>query len=96
MPLAFEGLEEFGRNRRRLRRTPARLRMGEPFVVAAPGEGEGREARGQILDEIMLRIAVLLPESKRGSYAGGSLVRPVRTRTIAFNYEGSAEMPAGA
>jgi 1-acyl-sn-glycerol-3-phosphate acyltransferase len=85
VPLAFEGLEDFRSNRRRLRRTPARLHMGEPFVVSAPGEGEGRETRGETLDEIMMRIAALLPESKRGEYAGRNLVEPRRTRTIAFD-----------
>lgn len=68
IPLAFEGLEGFGPSIRRLRRVRAALRVGEPFEFLRPEGVPARELRAALLEELMLRIAALLPEAKRGSW----------------------------
>jgi 1-acyl-sn-glycerol-3-phosphate acyltransferase len=82
IPLAFEGLEDFGGNFRRLRRTPAVLHVGEPFRVQPLPEGGVREARAAALKEIMGRIAALLPEAKRGEYGAAVGSAEVYTKTV--------------
>ncbi len=69
IPLAFEGLEDFGPSIRRLRRTRATLHVGEAFDVLPQTEGAGRAARDEAVAEIMRRIAALLPADKRGPWA---------------------------
>lgn len=69
LPLAFYGGEKLGHNLRRLRRTPFHVVVGEPFRLEA---GEGRvtqEKRQELADEIMRRLAALLPPEYRGEYA---------------------------
>ncbi len=69
LPLAFYGGEALGRNLRRLRRTPFHILVGEPFRLDF---GEGRltqERRQELTDEIMRRLAALLPPEYRGEYA---------------------------
>ena len=69
-PIATLGFENFSKNIRRLKRTPITLIVGEPFELV---QKEGRldaQAREQLIDEIMLRIAMLMPPSQWGYYAG--------------------------
>jgi len=68
-PLAFHGGEEIGRNVRRLRRTSFHIRVGEPFRIEIGGERLTSELRQRIADEIMARLAMLLPPQYRGEYA---------------------------
>ncbi len=68
-PVAFYGGEVIGHNVRRLRRTPFRVLVGEPFHIDFGGERMTSERRQQIADEIMYRLAALLPEQYRGVYA---------------------------
>lgn len=78
LPLAFVGLEGFGPGLRRLRRARVVLRVGEPFRLLPPGEAGLREARQEALEEIMARIAALLPPEKRGEHGarmGGAFRR---------------------
>jgi 1-acyl-sn-glycerol-3-phosphate acyltransferase len=67
VPVGLTGTENIKRNLTRLRRTPVRIVVGEPFRLP-----KGR-ARSQKLDEytdlIMRHIAELLPEAYRGEYA---------------------------
>ncbi|HUX40675.1 MAG TPA: lysophospholipid acyltransferase family protein [Rectinemataceae bacterium] len=70
IPLAFEGLEGFGDSIRRLRRTRAVLHVGEAFELVQSAQDSTKESREAAVDEIMRRIAALLPEEKRGSWAG--------------------------
>ena len=79
IPLAFEGLEGFGDSIRKLRRTPAILHVGEAFDLVQSTRDTEKETRipdklrrEAIVDEVMCRIAALLPESKRGPWAGAS------------------------
>jgi 1-acyl-sn-glycerol-3-phosphate acyltransferase len=69
MPLVYHGGEQFRRNFFRLRRTDFHIAVGEPFCVK-PADGKPtRGDREQIADEIMYRLAALLPPEYRGYYA---------------------------
>lgn len=69
VPGGQTGTEKMGRQWLRLRRPRLTLRMGEPFTLP-PLERKHRDAQlKEGIDEIMCRIAALLPESYRGMYA---------------------------
>lgn len=68
-PLVFYGGEAIGHNVRRLRRTPFHILVGEPFHVEVGEEKVSRDVRQRIADEIMYRMAALLPPAYRGEYA---------------------------
>jgi len=68
-PVVVYGGEAIGDNVRRLRRTPFHIRVGEPFRVETGGESLTSELRQRITDEIMYRMAALLPPQYRGEYA---------------------------
>jgi len=54
---------------KRLKRANVRVRVGRPFYLPRP-KGQDREAiLERNTDEIMCRIAALLPESYRGVYS---------------------------
>jgi 1-acyl-sn-glycerol-3-phosphate acyltransferase len=69
LPVVFYGGEAIGRNVRRLRRTPFHVVVGEPFRVDVGDERSSRDLRRRITDEIMYRMAALLPAAYRGEYA---------------------------
>jgi len=69
LPLVFYGGEAIGDNVRRLRRTPFHILVGEPFHVEVDKEKVSRDVRQRIADEIMYRMAALLPPAYRGKYA---------------------------
>lgn len=71
VPVAISGTEDrlLLENLRHLRRSPVTLRAGKAFVLP-PFPKENREQVFQdYTDEIMCRIAVMLPEKNRGYYA---------------------------
>ncbi len=69
-PMAQWGVRDLGRHIRRLRPTRVHIRVGEPFLVGMPDGGKpGPEDRQAMADEMMYRIAALLPEEWRGEYA---------------------------
>jgi len=70
LPLAFHGGEAFHRNLRRLRRTPFHIHVGDPFRIEPPTGRITTDLRQRIADEIMYRLAALLPEEYHGEYAG--------------------------
>jgi 1-acyl-sn-glycerol-3-phosphate acyltransferase len=70
IPIAHFGGEEFWRNLRRGRRTKVAIRVGDPFRLREPEPGRAKSARSEAAEEIMLRIAELLPPRYRGEYAG--------------------------
>jgi 1-acyl-sn-glycerol-3-phosphate acyltransferase len=70
VPIAHFGGESFWRNLRRGRRTEVRIRVGEAFRLRRPEAGRVKAARLEAAEEIMLRIAELLPPKYRGEYAG--------------------------
>jgi 1-acyl-sn-glycerol-3-phosphate acyltransferase len=72
VPVAISGTEDrllFG-NLRRLRRTPVRIRAGKAFTLPPFPRERREEALQNYTDEIMCRIAAMLPEENRGFYAG--------------------------
>jgi 1-acyl-sn-glycerol-3-phosphate acyltransferase len=70
VPIALSGGEAFWRNLRRGRRTEVRIRVGEAYRLREPEPGMAKSARAQAADEIMLRLAELLPPEYRGEYSG--------------------------
>ncbi len=69
-PLAHFGGESFWKNLRSFKKTPFTVKLGKPFLIRTGTKSPGRAQRREIADEIMRRIAELLPEQMRGYYAG--------------------------
>jgi 1-acyl-sn-glycerol-3-phosphate acyltransferase len=69
LPVAHWGGENFHKNIKKLRRTDFHVRVGEPFKLDPGGEHVSRQVRQQMVDEMMYRLAALLPEYYRGAYA---------------------------
>lgn len=69
LPVVHYGGESFGRNLKRLRRTPVHIGVGDPFRLDAGGARVTREVRQKMTDEVMYQLAALLPPSYRGVYA---------------------------
>jgi 1-acyl-sn-glycerol-3-phosphate acyltransferase len=68
VPVAISGTERLGENVRRLRRTPVRMVIGEPFRLPPNGRAKG-DVLDAYTDSIMCRVAALLPPEYRGVYA---------------------------
>jgi 1-acyl-sn-glycerol-3-phosphate acyltransferase len=68
MPIAFYGYENFWDNLKHFRRTDFHIVVGEPFRLETNGDGMSREVREVITDEIMFKIAELLPKYYQGVY----------------------------
>lgn len=69
MPIVHWGGENFTNNIKRLKRTDFHVRVGEPFKLDTRGERVTHEVRQQMVDEMMYRLAAMLPENYRGAYA---------------------------
>ncbi len=68
VPIAIWGQEKFWEQLRSLRRTKVKMVMGKPFIFEL-GEGKpAREQLSQMTDEMMCRLAALLPPEYRGYY----------------------------
>ncbi|HSV85241.1 MAG TPA: lysophospholipid acyltransferase family protein [Levilinea sp.] len=78
MPVVFFGHENFWQNFKHLRRTDFHIRAGQTFRIRFPEGTPGKEVRQAIADEIMYRIAELLPEQYHGDYAD--------VNTVAYRY----------
>jgi 1-acyl-sn-glycerol-3-phosphate acyltransferase len=69
VPVAIWGQEKFWEQLRRLRRTKVKMVIGKAFIFE-PGEGKlTREQLTQMTDEMMYRLAALLPPEYRGYYS---------------------------
>ena len=68
IPLAHWGGEVYLKNLKRLKRTDFHLRVGEPFRLKIEGVKMTKEIRQQIADEMMYRVAELMPQEYRGAY----------------------------
>jgi 1-acyl-sn-glycerol-3-phosphate acyltransferase len=77
LPMGMSGLTEVFPTLRRGQRAKVRIRVGEPFgPFEAPGRGRQRRERlNEIGDEIMQRIANLLPAHERGFYSENPAIR---------------------
>ena len=71
LPVALTGTEDkqVMKNLRKLKRIPVTIRVGEPFTLPPVGKLERDFVLQQYTDEIMCRIAALLPPAHRGVYA---------------------------
>jgi 1-acyl-sn-glycerol-3-phosphate acyltransferase len=68
LPLAHWGGENFLKNLARFKRTDFHVRVGEPFQLDLEGVKVTREVRQQIADEMMTRLAELMPPAYHGAY----------------------------
>jgi 1-acyl-sn-glycerol-3-phosphate acyltransferase len=70
VPVALTGTEDAGviANLKKFRKSRITIKVGKPMTIQVPS-GKGREeAMNQATQEIMCRIAAMLPESYRGVY----------------------------
>ncbi len=67
LPVAYYGHERIWSNLTRLRRTDFHIRVG-PLLRVRPNGQWTAEKRQALADEVMCRIAELLPEKYRGAY----------------------------
>jgi 1-acyl-sn-glycerol-3-phosphate acyltransferase len=72
IPIAHWGGENFLKNLKQFKRTDYHVRIGEPFKINVEGVRVTGEVRQQIVDEMMIQLAKLLPEYYRGYYADTS------------------------
>lgn len=68
LPIAHWGGEDFLRNLAHLKRTDFHIRVGDPICLNVDGVRMTREIRQRIVDEMMYRLAELLPHEYRGEY----------------------------
>jgi 1-acyl-sn-glycerol-3-phosphate acyltransferase len=80
LPIAHWGGENFLKNLAHLKRTDFHVRVGEPFHLDVDGLRMTRELRQQIVDEMMVRLAKLLPEEYQGEYQKVTKSEKVFTR----------------
>lgn len=69
VPVAHWGGEVYLSNLKRFKRTDFHIRVGKPFKLNVEGVKINGEVRQQIVDEMMYRLAALMPEEYRGEYA---------------------------
>ena len=82
MPVALTGTEDRGviENLKRFRKSKIKVVAGELFKIEIP-KGKGHEeATRQATDEIMCRIAVMLPGSYRGVYKDHPRVKDLESK----------------
>lgn len=68
LPIAHWGGENYLKNLKRLKRTDFYMRVGEVFRLKVDGVKMRGETRQQIADEMMYRVAELMPQEYRGAY----------------------------
>ena len=68
VPMAFWGVEKAKANVKRFRRTDFHFRTGDPFTLESPAGRLTHEDRQRMADDVMRRIAELLPAEYRGVY----------------------------
>jgi 1-acyl-sn-glycerol-3-phosphate acyltransferase len=68
IPVITLGFENFKKNFKRLRRTPILVKVGEPFTIVKKSGRLDSQGREDLMEEIMLRLAALLPAENRGFY----------------------------
>jgi 1-acyl-sn-glycerol-3-phosphate acyltransferase len=69
LPVVFYGSEHYKENLRRLRRTDFHIAVGRPFYLDPGGVKVTRQVRRQMIDEVMVQMAALLPPPYRGVYS---------------------------
>lgn len=74
IPVAVMGFPSFSKNIKRLRRTVITIRVGEVFEIVQRGGRIDADTRQALADEIMMRLAVLMPNEMRGHYKDKDIV----------------------
>ncbi len=92
LPVAHWGGEKFLKNLAHLKRTDFHVRVGEPFYLDTAGVRMTRETRQQIVDEMMYRLAELLPPEYRGEYEKVTKSAPVFIKESRIPKAGFAEL----
>jgi len=69
LPMVHWGGEKLLSNLKRLKRTDFHIRVGKPFRLDPGNERPTKEVRQQMVDEMMYRLAAMLPEYYRGEYS---------------------------
>lgn len=82
IPLAHWGGENFLKNLARFKRTDFHIRVGEPFRLKLDGVKMTREIRQQIADEMMTRLAELLPSEYHGAYENVTKNEKILTESV--------------
>lgn len=72
LPVVFYGSEHYRQELLRLRRADFHIVVGRPFRLDAGGKRVTRQMRQEMLDEVMVQLATLLPPAYRGVYADTS------------------------
>lgn len=75
VPVAFANTAGVASSWRRLRRPTVTIRVGPPFRLAPVDGPERRRRLREAADEMMCRLAALLPASRRGVYADHPCLR---------------------
>ena len=73
VPIYTLGYGDVAKNIKRFRRTPLAIKVGKPFEIVHPGGRLDATGRQKLADEIMLRLAELMPESLWGHYRNHEL-----------------------
>lgn len=81
VPAAHTGTEKVWREFARLRKPHLHIRFGKPFRLPPLERDQREEQLAAGIEEIMCRIAALLPEEYRGVYAGHKRVRELLAET---------------
>ncbi len=68
LPIGFHGYENFWQNFKKFKKTDFKMVVGKPFKLNLNENGLSRDVRQEVTDEIMYKIAELLPEYNRGHY----------------------------
>lgn len=87
LPIAFYGAEQYWQDLRSLNKIPFRIRVGRPFLIDLPEKAISQRIRNQIADEIMIQIALLLPPSYHGYYAGRVSEKPRYLKPLVSDFE---------
>jgi 1-acyl-sn-glycerol-3-phosphate acyltransferase len=93
LPIGLDGMEEVFPALGKLRRAKVTVRVGKPFGPFKV-DGKGRERRKQINaigDEIMYKIAELIPPEKRGHYSDDPAVRKAAQGTEVYPWQDKRE-----
>jgi len=93
LPVAIWGPKYLWKNLARLRRTRVEMVIGEPFRLESPSRRPNRQQLRELTDEIMRRIAVLMPPELRGAYA--DQVCEAQGEVLQKHLDEDATTPAG-
>lgn len=73
LPVVITGFNDPTVKKRFLRRTPVHITVGKPFEIIQKGGRMDAATRQEVIDEIMLRLAELMPKRYWGFYKDRSI-----------------------